>query len=104
MTRARATAAPPSAYGRRLRDSSSRHHHHHIRQHQPDKTTDAKRGHFKPSRRGQRKPSFSPSPSATSTAATGYADHASKAHDGARTWFGWAILAYNLDTLATRTA
>jgi transposase, IS5 family len=27
-----------------------------------------------------------------------------KGHDGARTWAGWAILAYNLDTLAIRTA
>ena len=27
-----------------------------------------------------------------------------KGHDGARTWTGWAILAYNLDTLAIRTA
>ena len=27
-----------------------------------------------------------------------------KGHDGARTWAGWAILAYNLDTLAIRAA
>jgi IS5 family transposase len=27
-----------------------------------------------------------------------------KGHDGARTWTAWAILAYNLDTLAIRTA
>ena len=27
-----------------------------------------------------------------------------KGHDGARTWAAWAILAYNLDTLAIRTA
>ena len=26
-----------------------------------------------------------------------------KGHDGARTWTGWAILAYNLDTLAVHT-
>jgi hypothetical protein len=26
-----------------------------------------------------------------------------KRHDGARTWAAWAILAYNLDTLAIRT-
>ena len=25
-----------------------------------------------------------------------------KGHHGARTWVGWAILAYNLDTLAVR--
>jgi IS5 family transposase len=27
-----------------------------------------------------------------------------KGHDGARTWAGWAVLAYNLDTLAIRAA
>ncbi|MDQ3587600.1 MAG: transposase [Actinomycetota bacterium] len=27
-----------------------------------------------------------------------------KGHDGARTWTGWAILSYNLDTLAIRSA
>jgi IS5 family transposase len=27
-----------------------------------------------------------------------------KGHDGARTWAGWAVLAYNLDTLAIRGA
>ena len=27
-----------------------------------------------------------------------------KGHDGARTWVAWGILAYNLDTLAIRTA
>ena len=27
-----------------------------------------------------------------------------KGHDGARIWVGWAILAYNLDTLAIRAA
>jgi hypothetical protein len=27
-----------------------------------------------------------------------------KKHDGARTWTAWAILAYNLDTLAIRTS
>lgn len=27
-----------------------------------------------------------------------------KGHEGARTWAAWAILAYNLDTLAIRTA
>jgi len=42
--------------------------------------------------------------SATSRAATGYADHASKGHDGARIWVGWAILAYILGTLAIRAA
>ena len=26
-----------------------------------------------------------------------------RGHDGARTWVGWAILAYNLDTLAVHT-
>ena len=26
-----------------------------------------------------------------------------KGHDGAKTWTGWAILTYNLDTLAIRT-
>jgi Transposase DDE domain len=25
-----------------------------------------------------------------------------RGHDGARTWVGWALLAYNLDTLAAR--
>ena len=42
--------------------------------------------------------------SATSSAATDYADHACKGHQGARTWVAWAILAYNLDTLAIRGA
>ena len=27
-----------------------------------------------------------------------------RGHDGARTWVGWGILAYNLDTLTIRTA
>lgn len=26
-----------------------------------------------------------------------------RGHDGARTWTGWAILTYNLDTLAVQT-
>jgi len=26
-----------------------------------------------------------------------------RGHDGARTWVGWGLLAYNLDTLAART-
>ena len=42
--------------------------------------------------------------SATSNAATAPAEPASKAIAGARTTVGWAILAYNLDTLAIRTA
>jgi hypothetical protein len=45
--------------GRRLRATTSQQHHSSIRQDQPDQTTDAKWGHFKPSRRGQCKPSFS---------------------------------------------
>ena len=41
--------------------------------------------------------------SATSNAATACAAPASKATTAQRTWTGWAILAYNLDTLAIRT-
>ena len=41
--------------------------------------------------------------SATSNDATDYARSRLKGHAGARTWAGWAILAYNLDTLAIRT-
>jgi hypothetical protein len=26
-----------------------------------------------------------------------------KGHDGARTWVGWAVLTYNLDTLAVHS-
>ena len=59
MTRARGLAAPPPPYGRRLRCDTTPHHDISIRQTQPSTTTDAKWGHFKPSRRGQRKPSFS---------------------------------------------
>jgi hypothetical protein len=41
--------------------------------------------------------------SATSNAATGSDDHGSEATIGARTWVGWGLLAYNLDTLAAQT-
>jgi hypothetical protein len=84
MTRARATAAPPATYGRRLRDSSSRHHHHRIRQDQPDTTTDAKWGHFKPSHRGQRKPSFSQRRIGNAAVARLVREGAPKARSGCR--------------------
>ena len=58
MTGTRGVPAPPSPSGRRLRCDTTRHHHSSIRQTQPTKTTDARWGHFKPSRRGQRKPSL----------------------------------------------
>ncbi|MCA1681244.1 MAG: heparinase II/III-family protein, partial [Actinobacteria bacterium] len=58
MTRTRGDTAPPPPSGRRLRCDTTRQHHSSIRQTQPTKTTDAKWSHFKPSRRGQRKPSF----------------------------------------------
>jgi hypothetical protein len=59
MTRARGLAAPPPPSGQRLRYKTTRHLPSSIRQTQPSTTTDAKWGHFKPSRRGQCKPSFS---------------------------------------------
>jgi predicted XRE-type DNA-binding protein len=58
MTRARGATAPPPPSGRQLRCHTTPHHNSSIRQTQPSTTTDAKWGHFKPSRRGQRKPSL----------------------------------------------
>lgn len=60
MTHASAYRRSTSPYGLGSATTGARHPTTSIRQHQPDKTTDAKWGHFKPSRRGQRKPSFSP--------------------------------------------
>ena len=56
MTGTRGLPAPPPPSGRRLRCDTTRQHHSSIRQTQPTKTTDAKWGHFKPSRWGQCKP------------------------------------------------
>jgi hypothetical protein len=59
MTRASAYRRSASPYGLGSATTGARHPNSSIRQTQPSTTTDAKRGHFKPSRRGQRKPSFS---------------------------------------------
>jgi hypothetical protein len=60
MTRASAYRRSTSPYGLGSATTGARHPNGSIRQTQPSTTTDAKWGHFKPSRRGQRKPSFSP--------------------------------------------
>ncbi len=42
--------------------------------------------------------------SATSTAAPGWSDLASRGDQGGQIWTEWAMLAYNTDTLAVRAA
>ena len=41
--------------------------------------------------------------SRSAAASYGFRRSRLRGHDGARTWIGWGVLAYNLDTLVART-